>query len=138
MQDSTKNLYIENENGQKLFYHFNPSVLISNFVPLIVILDNESASILKDFEYKMWNVLVIHNSFANKNTSLTKLLSKIILSFAEEYECEEHIYLYANVENEKEAHAQSTLVNANSIHIANSKSDLTTTLDYFEKMISQK
>ncbi len=82
-------LTIEDDKNQKLFYRFTPAALISNFVPLIVILDEEATH----FEHKMWNVLtpLDHSVYENK-----ALLQALIEQIAEEYECEDHIYLYGS------------------------------------------
>ncbi len=82
-------LTIEDENHQKLFYRFTPAALVSNFVPLIVILDEEATH----FEHKMWNVLTPVDPFGSENKDL---LQSLIQKFAEEYECEDHIYLYGS------------------------------------------
>jgi len=81
--------YIEDNNNRKLYYRFTPAALVSNFVPLIVILD-ESAT---HFEHKMWNVLTPLDHFGSENKDL---LQELIQKISEEYECEDHIYLYGS------------------------------------------
>ena len=98
-------LYIEDDDQRKLFYRFTPASLISNFVPLIVILDDERSDILEGVEYKMWNILtpLVHLE-KDESTScwlgekgdfyLKDLLQELIREISEAYECEDHIYLY--------------------------------------------
>jgi hypothetical protein len=96
-------LYIEDENKRKLFYRFTPAALVSNFVPLIVILDEKATH----FEHKMWNVLTPLDPFGYEDKAscwlgekgdffVKNLLQELIQKIAEEYECEDHIYLYGN------------------------------------------
>jgi hypothetical protein len=96
-------LYIEDDKKRKLFYRFTPAALVSNFVPLIVILDENATH----FEYKMWNVLtpLDHFGYENKGSCwlggkgdffVKDLLQELIQQIAEEYECEDHIYLYGS------------------------------------------
>jgi len=99
-------LYIEDDKKRRLYYRFTPAALISNFVPLVVILHDEGETETpEDFEYKMWNVLRPVDNFGYKqrgsswlgekgNFFVKELLQELILELAEEYECEEHIYLY--------------------------------------------
>jgi len=82
-------LTIEDKNKRKLFYRFTPAALVSNFVPLIVILDENATH----FEHKMWNVLTPLDPFGPENKDL---LEELIHKIAEEYEGEDHIYLYGN------------------------------------------
>jgi len=69
---------------------FTPSAFISNFTPLIVILDTTGAGV--HFEYKMWNVLTIKDSLSLKESHS---LIGLIKNYSEEHECEDHIYIYA-------------------------------------------
>ncbi len=82
-------LYIEDDHKRKLFYRFTPAALVSNFVPLIVILDENTTH----FEHKMWNVLTPLDHFGSENKDL---LQELIQKIAEEYECDDHIYLYGS------------------------------------------
>lgn len=83
---------IENNEGQRLYYQFTPAMLISNFVPLVVILSDSQQENLH-FEYKMWNILSV--SMADLHEDNMPLLSELISQSVEEYECEEHVYIYA-------------------------------------------
>ncbi len=56
-------LYIEDANKRKLFYRFTPAAIVSNFVPLLVVLDGERRAEATNFEYKMWNVLTPLDNF---------------------------------------------------------------------------
>ena len=85
-------MYIEDANKQKLLYYFTPAAVMSNFVPLAVVLTNENAKAL-NFEYKMWNILTPVYNFQDQNLPAKALLRKLIKQIAQEYECEEHIYL---------------------------------------------
>lgn len=98
-------LYIEDEEQRKLYYHFAPATFISNFVPLVVVFDKEERIKMQGSEYKMWNILTPLNSIREKEdasywlsekgeTHHRDLLQKLINYIANEYECEEHIYLY--------------------------------------------
>jgi len=100
-------LYIEDANKKKLFYRFTPAVLISNFVPLIVILDDERGTEATHFEHKMWNVLTPIDDFGDENGGscwlgekgdffVKDLLQELIKKISQEYECEDHIYLYGS------------------------------------------
>jgi len=96
--------YIEDEKGRKLHYRFTPAAFISNFTPLIVVLHDERGKGSHHFEYKMWNVLTPVNSREEENDLcwlgekddyyIKELLQILIREMAEEYDCEEHIYLY--------------------------------------------
>ncbi len=87
-------LCIEDDQQRKLYYRFTPAKLVSNFVPLVVILDTEATH----FEYKMWNVLTPLDTFNYEKGDLflKDLLQKLIQQIADQYECEDHIYLYGN------------------------------------------
>jgi hypothetical protein len=100
-------LYIEDDNKRKLFYRFTPAAIASNFVPLVVILDEEERAETANFEHKMWNVLTPLDNFGYENRGscwlgekgdffVKDLLQKLIHEIAEEYECEDHIYLYGS------------------------------------------
>ncbi len=100
-------LYIEDAKKRKLFYRFTPAALVSNFVPLVVVLHDEGGTGANHFEYKMWNVLTPLDSFGYEGRGscwlgekgdffVKDLLQELILQIAEEYECEEHIYLYGS------------------------------------------
>ena len=82
-------LTVGDEHKRKLFYRFTPAALVSNFVPLIVILDENATH----FEHKMWNVLTPLDYFGSKNKDL---LQELIEQIVEEYECEDHIYFYGS------------------------------------------
>lgn len=102
-------LYIEDKNKRKLYYRFTPAALVSNFVPLIVILD-ESAT---HFEHKMWNVLTPLDPFGDENKDL---LQELIQKFAEAYECEDHIYLYGSGKGGYGAILHGILCGANAVY----------------------
>ena len=100
-------LYIEDANKRKLFYHFTPAAIVSNFVPLVVILDSKGRAEAANFEYKMWNVLTPLDNFGYENRGscwlgekgdffVKDLLRELIGQIAEEYECEDHIYMYGS------------------------------------------
>ncbi len=104
MHDETL-LYIEDDAQRKLFYRFTPASFISNFVPLIVILDHTCSDRFHNFEYKMWNVLTPLTHLGEEQMPscwlgekedfyLKDLLQKLIAEIADAYECEDHIYLY--------------------------------------------
>ena len=118
-------LYIEDDDQRKLYYHFTPGGVTSNFVPLIVILDDESE--VSNFEYKMWNVLRPIDHFGDDNKGscwlgekgdffVKELLQKLIHTIAQEYECEDHIYLYGNAIGGYSAILHGILCNANAVY----------------------
>ncbi|MCO4844443.1 MAG: hypothetical protein KC427_00330 [Sulfurovum sp.] len=100
-------LYIEDANKRKLFYRFTPASIVSNFVPLLVILHDEERAEARNFEYKMWNVLTPLDNFGYENKGscwlgekgdffVKDLLQELIDQIAEDLECEDHIYLYGS------------------------------------------
>jgi len=109
--NSEKKLHIENTQNQQLSYRFTPAAIASNFVPLIVVLDEDAAFNLKNFEYKMWNILVIVDGF-----SLQEPLRQLISEIAQEYECEEHIYLYGSSQYDRETLLQAILSKVNAVY----------------------
>ncbi len=120
-----KLLYIENENRQRLYYRFTPAALISNFVPLIVILHDEDGRGALNFEYKMWNVLTplqkgYEGTFwlgRDGDLSMKELLQALIDQIAQEYECEEHIYLYGKGMGGYGAMLHGILSKAHSVYV---------------------
>lgn len=131
--DNKDLLYIEDAHNRKLFYRFTPAAVVSNFVPLVVILDEEKAD-TSNFEYKMWNILTPLNNFGNDNK---ELLQKLIKQISEEYECEEHIYLYGG----HEAILHGILCKANAVYAHTPGEDenhrLKEVLNFFERVASQ-
>lgn len=121
-------LYIEDENKRKLYYRFTPAALLSNFIPLIVILDDKNKTEPIHFEHKMWNVLTPiypsesenKNSFwlgENGDSFVKELLQKLIQQIAEEYECEDHIYLYGSQRSGYGAILHGILCKANAVYV---------------------
>lgn len=91
-------LYIEDAQNRKLFYHFTPPAFVSNFIPLVIVLDDN----VLNFEYKMWNVLTpLYNVKQEDRTSDQSLLQELIKHISQEYECEDYIYLCAIGEHDK-------------------------------------
>jgi len=120
-------LYIEDDNNRKLFYRFTPAALVSNFVPLIVILDEEGRAEAANFEHKMWNVLTPIDNFGYENRGscwlgekgdffVKDLLQKLIHEIAEEYECEDNIYLYGSSMGGYGAILHGILCKANAVY----------------------
>jgi hypothetical protein len=120
-------LYIEDDNKRKLFYRFTPAVIASNFVPLIVNLDEIGRDEARNFEHKMWNVLTPIDNFESENRGsfwlgekgnffVKDLLQKLIHEIAEEYECEDHIYLYGNSMGGYGAILHGILCKANAVY----------------------
>lgn len=105
--------YIENTQKEKLYYHFTPTGMISNFTPLIVIFHNKEQTELEDFEYKMWSTLQVIYPKSEETPSTKALLEKLIENIAEDAEIEKYIYMYGDKEEPYE---------------------LTQTLDRLEKM----
>lgn len=120
-------LYIEDDNKRKLFYRFTPAALVSNFVPLVVILHGEDCAEAPHFEHKMWNVLTPIDNFGYENRGsgwlgekgdffVKDLLQKLIHEIAEEYECEDHIYLYGSSMGGYGAILHGILCKANAVY----------------------
>ena len=121
-------LYIEDEEQRKLYYHFTPATFISNFVPLVIVLDKEERIKMQGSEYKMWNILTPLNSIREKEDASywlsekgeshrRDLLQKLIHDIADEYECEAHIYLYGGSDEDGyDAILHGILCNANAIY----------------------
>lgn len=97
--------YIEDVNKRRLYYRFTPAALVSNFVPLVVILHDEDGAGAHHFEHKMWNVLTPVVDLEDKSRGLCwlgdegdfyvkELLQTLIGQICEEYECEDHLYFY--------------------------------------------
>jgi hypothetical protein len=93
-------LSIKDDNENELFYYFTPAGIISNFVPLAVVLDTPDNDKILNFEYKMWNMLTPVN-FDKNNAAAKELLCKLIQKISQEYECEDYIYLCDTVFNEE-------------------------------------
>lgn len=107
MIDTQELLYIEDDKGRKLHYHFTPAAFASNFVPLVVILPDKNRADALHFEYKMWNVLTPIDTYSEdakhtcwlgeKDDHFTKeLLQELIEQKADELECEDDIYMYGS------------------------------------------
>ena len=120
-------LYIEDANKRKLYYRFTPAVLVSNFVPLIVVLQDEGGAVEPNFEYKMWNVLtpLDHFGYEKKGSCwlgekgdffVKDLLQTLIHQIADEYECEDHIYLYGSSTGGYGAILHGILCKANAVY----------------------
>lgn len=107
-------LYIEDAQNRKLYYRFTPAAVVSNFVPLVVILHGEEKPEVLHFEYKMWNVLTPIDDFRYENKDL---LQELIKQIAEEHECEEHIYLYGSSTGSYGAILLGILCNANAVFV---------------------
>ena len=125
-----KLLYIEDANKRKLFYRFSPASFISNFTPLIVILDDEKEGNAPHFEYKMWNVLTPIDNFGFENKGscwlgekgdffVKDLLQALINEIAEEYDCEDDIYLYGKNTGGYGAILHGILCQANAVYAYN-------------------
>lgn len=123
-------LFIKDKNNKKLFYSFTPATVVSNFVPLVVILDEAIKDKIPTFEYKMWNILIPLQLEDTKKDPywlgrdgdfwIKNLLQKLIYQIAEEYECEDHIYLYGHDMSGYSAILHGILCNANAIYVQNS------------------
>ena len=97
MKNNENILYIEDASKRKLFYHFTPAAITSNFVPLVVVLEDEEKTANMNFEYKMWNMLTpIYPSNKQEDSWAKDLLQELIRKISEDLECEEHIYIYGS------------------------------------------
>ena len=121
-------LYIEDAHKRKLFYRFTPAAFASNFVPLVVVLDDKEKSETLNFEYKMWNVLTPIDTFSDEDSGISwlgeagdfyvkELLQELIEQIADAYECEEHIYLYGNSTGSYGAVLHGVLCKANAVYV---------------------
>lgn len=108
-----KVLSIEDREGKSLLYHFTPADFISNFTPLIVILDVNAKSEPLHFPYKMWNVLTPLN-FENHD----ELLYQLVEELCDEYECWEHIYFYSTLFDEYKAIESAIASKANALYLS--------------------
>lgn len=121
--------YIEDEHHRRLYYRFTPAALLSNFVPLIVILhDKDQARQAAHFEYRMWNVLTPIDNFGSDGSGscwlgesgdffVKELLQKLIEQLAYEYECEDHIYFYGSGCGAYGAVVHGILCKANAVYL---------------------
>lgn len=125
-------LYIEDSNKRRLYYRFTPAALVSNFVPLVVILHDEERAGAHHFEYKMWNVLTPVVDLKDKSRSLCwlgeeeefyikDLLQELIHQICEEYECEDHVYLYGKGIGAYGAILHGILCQANAVYADTAK-----------------
>lgn len=114
--DTKDLLSIEDAQNQKLYYRFTPAAFASNFIPLVVILDDEEKAPICHSEYKMWNILRPVNCFGYENK---ELLQKLIKQIAEEYECEDHIYLYGSYAGSYGAILHGIFCKANAVYAHN-------------------
>lgn len=85
-------LYIEDEEHRRLYYYFSPPLFISNFVPLMVVLTEPKKAEELHSSYKMWHVLT--PVLEGDEVWEKELLHTLIQQYADEYECEDDIYLY--------------------------------------------
>jgi|GEM_PF-1780842 len=107
-------LYIENSSKEKLYYRFTPTLISSNFIPLIVILQDVDEELRLNFEYKMWNVLTpLYDKKAPKEDLLKELIEKIL----QECEVEEHLYICGDSSMSYETMYYGTQCHANAIYI---------------------
>lgn len=120
-------LYIEDANKRRLYYRFTPAALVSNFVPLVVILHDEDGAGAHHFEHKMWNVLTPIVDLDDNNRGLCwlgkeddfyvkELLQELIHQTCEEYECEDHVYLYGKDAGGYGAILHGVLCQANAVY----------------------
>ena len=125
--DNTSLYCIEDVSGNKLHYRFTPASIISNFIPLVVVLHNDQTTDPLHFEYKMWNILTPLDDFkwGDKDSCYRdeegvfahqKLLQKLIKKIADEYECEDHIYMYGSFIGGYAAILNGILCNANAVY----------------------
>ena len=116
MKHNENLLYIEDVNKRKLFYRFTPAAITSNFVPLVVVLQNDETTEDINFEYKMWNMLTpVYTSDENEYSWFKDLLQALIEKIAEDNECEEHIYLYGTESGAYGAILHGILSRANAV-----------------------
>jgi len=111
-----KPLFIEDQEGNRLHYHFTPAALISNFVPLVVILDDALKDKVLHFEYKMWNVLTIVLEDPSQGQRDQNVIQNLIAEICEGYECEEHLYLYGRGKYGVCAIIQGIISDANALY----------------------
>ncbi len=127
MSENENLYYIEDNNNRKLYYRFTPAAIASNFIPLIVILDDADKAEERNFEYKMWNVLTPIDKYGSEqggtawlgekeNFYVKDLLQELISQIADEHECEEHIYLYGSGMGGYGAILHGMLCKANAIY----------------------
>jgi hypothetical protein len=99
-------------NEISLSYRFTPAALISNFVPLLVIVDGCDQTPVH-FEYKMWNVLSPLLPVDDEQN--IRELQSLVTQMVQEYECEEHIYFYGREKRAARAMFHGLLNHANAV-----------------------
>lgn len=96
-----------------LNFRFTPASFISNFVPLIIIFSKE---VSLHFEHKMWNVLTIAKNVTFSQLEADQNIVNLVLDIVDEYECEEHIYIYGDNVCSDKALYYATVLRANSVY----------------------
>lgn len=112
---------------QNNLYKFTPAFFISNFVPLVIILDDGCNDEPIHFEYKMWNVLTLVVNSYDENTFLAHI--NTIKEIVQEYECENHVYIYANATKAYEALKYTFVCQAGTVYLDKVDKDLNFTQD---------
>ncbi|MEA1880304.1 MAG: hypothetical protein U9N11_06650, partial [Campylobacterota bacterium] len=90
--------------------------VVSNFIPLVVIVYAYEEPELQHIEYKMWNILTVENNVASNNQ---EELQKLIKRLVEEHECEEHIYFYGTKTGGYTAMLHAVLSHSNALYAYN-------------------
>lgn len=74
-------------------HNYIPAAFISNFTPLMVILQSDSPNAMPHFEYKMWNLLFVAFNDMPKAADF-KRLEDLIEHYKEESECNKYLYIF--------------------------------------------
>ena len=104
--------FIEDEAGNRLFYAFSPAEMISNFVPLVVLLHEKKQRV--HFSHKMWNVLTPLDF--DGSSAHEALLQELVEALMLEYDCDEHLYFYGKGKGAFDAVLQGSLSGANAVY----------------------
>jgi hypothetical protein len=85
---------------------------------LVVILEDEQTDKKTNFEYKMWNILTPIYDFEHENKDL---LNDLINKVAQDYDCEDHIYIYGSHMGGYTAISHGILCRANAVYVHSTK-----------------
>jgi len=74
-------------------HNYIPAAFISNFTPLMVIVQRDSPNAVPHFEYKMWNLLFVAFGDTLKAGDALRL-EELIAHYKEESECNNYLYIF--------------------------------------------
>ena len=98
-------------------------MFVSNFTPLVVILNTLDNALVPQFEYKMWNFVTPLENIEEGSGSFSHL-QELVKELSQEYECEDHVYFYGCKERAYEALLHSIESGAHTLYLDNPKISL--------------